>query len=91
MKPIGPIPPFFSAKNGELVMGGLTASALATKAGDTPCFVYSRDGMAQRIEALRATMPERLRLHYAMKANPYGPLLEFIADHVDGLDIASGG
>ena len=26
-----------------------------------------------------------------MKANPYAPLLEFIADLVDGLDIASGG
>ena len=36
-------------------------------------------------------MPERLNIHYAMKANPYGPLLEFMADLVDGLDIASAG
>ncbi|MGB3166929.1 MAG: pyridoxal-dependent decarboxylase, exosortase A system-associated [Alteraurantiacibacter sp.] len=91
MKPTGPIPPFFAAKDGELAIAGLTASALAKKAGDTPCFVYSRNAIAQRIEALRAAMPERLRLHYAMKANPYGSLLEFIADYVDGLDIASGG
>ncbi|RJY08608.1 pyridoxal-dependent decarboxylase, exosortase A system-associated [Aurantiacibacter aquimixticola] len=91
MKPHGPIPPHFSALHGELAIGGRIASALVKEAGDTPLFVYSRDLIAARIADLRTAMPERLRLHYAMKANPYGPLLEFIADHVDGLDIASGG
>ena len=45
----------------------------------------------QRMAELRQVMPERLSIHYAMKANPYGPLLEFMADLVDGLDIASVG
>ena len=91
MKAIGPIPPDFAAIAGELAIGGRTASALVKEAGDTPLFVYSRDVIAARIEGLRAAMPERLNIHYAMKANPYGPLLEFIADLVDGLDIASAG
>ncbi|APE28875.1 pyridoxal-dependent decarboxylase, exosortase A system-associated [Aurantiacibacter gangjinensis] len=91
MKPLGPIPAGFTARDGELVIGGSTASALIDQADDTPLFVYSRDMIAERIEALRAAMPERLSIHYAMKANPYGPLLEFIADLVDGLDIASQG
>ena len=91
MKPAGPIPPYFGTADGELAVGGLSASVLARKAGDTPLFVYSRDAITRRIAELRAAMPERLRLHYAMKANPYAPLLEFIADLVDGLDIASGG
>jgi diaminopimelate decarboxylase len=36
-------------------------------------------------------MPERLHIHYAMKANPYGPVLELMGTLVDGFDIASGG
>ncbi|WAT18505.1 pyridoxal-dependent decarboxylase, exosortase A system-associated [Aurantiacibacter sp. MUD11] len=91
MKALGPIPAGYSAIDGELAIGGRLASALADEAGDTPLFVYSRDLIAQRIADLRAVMPERLNIHYAMKANPYGPLLEFIADLVDGLDIASIG
>jgi len=91
VKPLGPIPAGYSAIGGELAIGGLTASALVRKAGGTPLFVYSRDLITARIEALRAAMPAQLRIHYAMKANPYAPLLEFIADLVDGLDVASGG
>ena len=91
MKPLGPIPPYFDTLDGELAIGGRTASALVKEAGDTPLFVYSRDAIARRIGELRAALPDRVRIHYAMKANPYAPLLEFMADHVDGLDIASGG
>jgi len=40
---------------------------------------------------LRAAMPERLALHYAVKANPFGPVLELFSGLVDGFDIASGG
>src|SRR3546814_8893036 len=32
-----------------------------------------------------------VQLHYAMKANPYSPLLSFMAGLVDGFDVASGG
>ncbi|GAA5057383.1 pyridoxal-dependent decarboxylase, exosortase A system-associated [Erythrobacter westpacificensis] len=91
MKALGPIPPEFTALDGELAIAGRPASSLVKEAGDTPLFVYSRDIIEQRIAGLRAAMPERLNIHYAMKANPYGPLLEFIADLVDGLDIASIG
>lgn len=91
MKALGPIPSDFAAKDGELAIGGRTASVLVKEAGDTPLFVYSREIIEQRIGHLRAVMPERLNIHYAMKANPYGPLLEFMAELVDGLDIASAG
>jgi diaminopimelate decarboxylase len=36
-------------------------------------------------------MPQSLALHYAMKGNPYPPLLSWIAGRVDGFDVASGG
>src|SRR5690606_5271655 len=36
-------------------------------------------------------MPERVFIHYAVKANPYGPILKLFDQLVDGFDIASGG
>ncbi|MCB2066269.1 MAG: pyridoxal-dependent decarboxylase, exosortase A system-associated [Erythrobacter sp.] len=91
MKPTGPIPPGFATIAGELAVGGLTASALVEEAGGTPLFVYSRDMILARISALRAAMPARLKIHYAMKANPYRDLLGFMLELVDGLDVASQG
>jgi diaminopimelate decarboxylase len=91
MKPIGPIPEGFSAIDGELAIGGRKASTLLAEAGDTPLFVYSRAMIDARMAQLRAAMPERLKIHYAMKANPFSELLEHMAELVDGLDIASGG
>jgi diaminopimelate decarboxylase len=91
LKPLGPIPPGFEAVEGELAIGGHKASALVERAGGTPLFVYSTDLIRRRVADLRAAMPQRLHIHYAMKANPYAPVLELMGELVDGFDIASGG
>ncbi|PKP95961.1 MAG: pyridoxal-dependent decarboxylase, exosortase A system-associated, partial [Alphaproteobacteria bacterium HGW-Alphaproteobacteria-13] len=92
MKPHGPIPPGFSADaNGMLLIGGQRADALAEAAGDTPLFVYDSAMLAARVAEWRAAMPTMVQLHYAMKANPFAPLLAFMAGQVDGFDVASGG
>jgi len=90
VKPVGPIPEGFETLNGELSLGGMAASALVRKNG-SPLFVYSRDRLSKRIETLRKAMPPKLHIHYAMKANPFGPLLQHMVEQVDGIDIASGG
>ena len=91
MKPLGPVPAGYEAIGGELAIGGRPASALVEQAGGTPLFVYSTELIRRRVADLRAAMPERLRVHYAVKANPYAPLLELMAGLVDGFDIASEG
>ncbi len=47
--------------------------------------------MSRRVADLRAAMPERLKINYAIKANSFAPVLAHMAGLVDGLDIASGG
>ena len=89
MKPLGPIPEGFATLEGELAVGGRKASELAGEG--TPLFVYSSGMIERRVAQLRAAMPPRLHIHYAMKANPYRPVLEFMGRLVDGFDIASGG
>ncbi len=91
MKPLGPIPVGFETLDGELAIGGRKASDLVEEAGRTPLFVYSRGLIEQRIAELRAAMPERLKINYAIKANSFAPVLQFVSEFVDGLDIASGG
>jgi len=91
MKPLGLIPAGFEAIDGVLAVGGRPVTAWVDEAGSTPLFLYSADMVRARIAQLRKAMPERLALHYAVKANPFVPLLELMSGMVDGFDIASGG
>jgi diaminopimelate decarboxylase len=92
MKPMGPVPPGFVADGaGNLLIGGRTAGELVAGAGGTPMFVYDTAAVQRKIALFRRAVPANVALHYAVKANPYAPLLSWIADKVDGLDIASAG
>ena len=92
MKATGPTPAIFTSDaEGRLLLGGRTAEECVSKAGGTPMFVYHKDLVGRQIARFRMAMPDGVALHYAIKANPYGPLLRFLASHVDGFDIASAG
>ena len=91
MKQLGPIPSGYEVIGHELAIGGQPVSHWVEFAGRTPLFVYSRDLIARRVAALRDVMPACLNINYAIKANSFGPVLEFMSDIVDGFDIASGG
>lgn len=80
----------FATVDGELRLGGQPLAALAAATG-TPCYLYDAGRVAAQIAAVRAILPAGFALHYAVKANPFLPLLQFMAAHVDGFDIASGG
>lgn len=90
MKPLGPIPPHFPAQGADLLIAGRAARAWAQEHG-TPLFVYDAAVVRARVAQLRAALPPAVRLHYAVKANPFGPLLALLAGLVDGFDIASAG
>ncbi len=91
MKPVGPIPAGYETLEGELAIGGKTARALVAEAGRTPLFVYSRAMMDSRMADLRAALPQRVGVNYAVKANPHPAVIAHMAGLVDGFDIASSG
>ncbi|MFT4057001.1 MAG: pyridoxal-dependent decarboxylase, exosortase A system-associated [Novosphingobium sp.] len=91
MKALGPIPSGYEAVDGVLAIGGRPVTHWVEEAGATPVFLYGADLLRGRVAQLRATLPERVALHYAVKANPFPPLLALMATLVDGFDIASGG
>lgn len=90
-KPMGPIPASYASLDAELSIGGKTSSELVQLAGATPCFIYSKAHLDQHVAGLRAAMPARLGINYAVKANPFAPVIEHMAGLVDGFDIASAG
>jgi diaminopimelate decarboxylase len=81
----------FPVLNGELVIGGVPLSRLAARIGQTPFYAYDRRLLAARVAELRALLPTRVKLHYAMKANPMPALVCHMARLVDGIDVASAG
>ncbi|WP_379921237.1 pyridoxal-dependent decarboxylase, exosortase A system-associated [Erythrobacter sp. R86502] len=91
MKPVGPIPAGYDTIAGELAIGGKRVSELVAEAGRTPLFVYSRSHLDARVAELRAAMPRRMGLNYAVKANPHPDVIAYMASLVDGFDIASSG
>lgn len=81
----------FPVEDGELRVGGIPLARLAARVGQTPFYAYDRGLVTQRVEALRAALPQALKIHYAMKANPMPALVAHMARRVDGIDVASGG
>jgi diaminopimelate decarboxylase len=90
-KPLGPIPAGWGAVDGVLAVDGVKVTELVEQEGGTPLFVYSAAMLRARVASLRAAIPEALAIHYAVKANPFAPLLGLMGGLVDGFDIASGG
>lgn len=81
----------FPVVDGQLIVAGKTVQELARIAGQTPFYAYDLSAISHRVTQLRATLPEEVTIHYAVKANPMPAVVHHLADLVDGLDVASAG
>jgi len=81
----------FPVVGGELQVGGMPLSRLAQRVGQTPFYAYDRGLLRARVLELRNMLPNSVKLHYAMKANPMPAVVGFMAGLVDGIDVASAG
>ena len=72
------------------LLGGHRPEDLADKFG-TPFYVYDLDVVSHQVAALRAVLPPRARLAFALKANPALGVVAHLGRLGLGADIASGG
>ncbi|SEH72161.1 diaminopimelate decarboxylase [Rheinheimera pacifica] len=79
----------FSCQGDELLLGGFSLNAISTMLGKTVFYAYDRQIINQQIQRFRAAIPGRIKLHYAVKANPYWPVVQHMRPLVDGFDVAS--
>ena len=94
MSPFGHLPKLpdgFELQGNHLCIAQQSISEIAEHVGRTPFFLYSKSAIETRLSEIRRSIPDEVLLHYAVKANPFSELLGFVADRVDGLDIASAG
>lgn len=80
----------FSIAEGELEIGGVPSSLLATDFG-TPLFVYDRGILESQWKLLRRTFPPEFGIYYSVKANPSRAVIQFFLAKGCGLEIASSG
>jgi diaminopimelate decarboxylase len=81
---------YFQSERGELLIGGVRVSELASRYG-TPLFVYDQAVIEKKWDRLRAALPAEFSIHYSVKANPTQAILKCILAKGAGLEIASGG
>ncbi|NVJ49841.1 MAG: pyridoxal-dependent decarboxylase, exosortase A system-associated [Gammaproteobacteria bacterium] len=79
----------FATAGHQLLVNQVPITQLVDRVGQTPFYAYDRSVIKQNIAQLRAELPGKIKLHYAIKANPMPALIDFIAPLVDGLDVAS--
>ena len=56
-----------------------------------PAYAYDLAALDAHAAAIRAALPARVELYYAVKANPDAAVLRTVARHTDGLEVSSGG
>lgn len=83
--------PWLRNADGELLVGNQPLSRVVAAVGATPCYLYDRERLSARARDLRGRLSPRVKLHYAMKANPMPALVCHMAGLVDGIDVASRG
>lgn len=55
----------------------------------TPAYIYNGAAISAQVQTVRAVLPDSIHLHYAIKANPFPPVVAHLATQVDGFDCAS--
>ena len=79
----------FTSLNNELTVGGMTLTHIEKLLGQTPFYAYDRQIIRTKVNYLRKKLPNKISLHYAIKANPYPSLVQLMSSLVDGFDVAS--
>ena len=80
----------FTKQGGELAIGGVTLSSLAEQHG-TPLYIYDKNIIKKKCQTLRATLPEKIKIYFAVKANPNLEIIQLMGELYDGFDVASAG
>lgn len=79
----------FSLSGTHITLGGFRLQQISAMLGKTVFYAYDRAVIAQQVQRFRAAVPARIKLHYAIKANPYWPVVQYMRPLVDGFDVAS--
>lgn len=70
-------------------IGNLTWQQVRDLSNYEPSFFYEREKITGRINALRRSFPDGLKLAYSLKANPFAHLVDLVLQQLEGADVTS--
>lgn len=79
----------FDVQDNQLLIGGRTLDHIADMLDKQVFYAYDKSVVRKQIDNFRHHMPKLIKLHYAVKANPYPALVHTMKDWVEGFDVAS--
>lgn len=79
----------FDTSDNQILVGGKSLDTIATMLDKSVFYAYDKNVVKRQIERFHKAIPEQIKLHYAIKANPYLPLVNAMRDWVEGFDVAS--
>ncbi|PKH85560.1 pyridoxal-dependent decarboxylase, exosortase A system-associated [Colwellia sp. Bg11-28] len=79
----------YPSSSSELFVGNHPLSHLEKLVSNTPFYAYDRQLIINRVTQLTNTLPKKISLHYAIKANPFPSLVQLMSTQVSGFDVAS--
>lgn len=79
----------FTSVNNELHINGNSLSNIHKIIGQTPFYLYDRSLITAKVTELKSILPQKIKIHYAIKANPYPPIISHFSSIIDGFDVAS--
>ncbi|MCC2614882.1 pyridoxal-dependent decarboxylase, exosortase A system-associated [Aestuariibacter halophilus] len=79
----------FAQQANQLLIGGHTLDDIARLLDKAVFYAYDTSVVKAQIDKFHQHIPAPIKLHYAIKANPYAPLVNTMRDWVEGFDVAS--
>jgi len=79
----------FSRLDGDILAGNRSIKNWKNVLNHTPFYIYDRQVITSNVTDLRKHLPNQIRIHYAIKANPNPSVVAFLNKLVDGVDVAS--
>ena len=79
----------FEIDESQLLLGGKSLDQISTMLDKEVFYAYDKEVVKKQIDKFHQHIPSEIKLHYAIKANPYPPLVHAMKDWVEGFDVAS--
>lgn len=79
----------FDTSDNQILVGGKSLDTISTMLDKSVFYAYDKNVVKRQIERFHNAIPKQIKLHYAIKANPYLPLVNAMRDWVEGFDVAS--
>lgn len=79
----------FEVSDQQILVGGKTLDGIAAMLDEEVFYAYDKQIVKRQIDLFHKHIPKAIKLHYAIKANPYPALIYAMKDWVEGFDVAS--